>query len=94
MENNLHSLASPSTCSRVNQIALDELHPLQANQVLFTARDKVIDSAHCFAARQQRRRNRPPDKPRYSRYKVLCQISRFPILKCQPNKSDPNLEGY
>ena len=73
MKDNLNARAGFGADRRIGQIALDELHRFQADQIGALAGDEAIDAAHRFAALQQGRGNGAADEAGSSGDKILWQ---------------------
>ena len=75
MENHLHASTHRPANIQIRQVPLDKLHPFQADKVLALARSKVVHPAHIITTLQERRRDRPPNKPRRAGNQILRHLN-------------------
>ncbi len=58
---------------RIGEVALDELHCFEANQIGTLAGNEIVDATNCFTVHQEGCGNRTADKPGDAGYKIACQ---------------------
>jgi len=75
VEDDFNSFARTRAGRGIRKIALDELHCLEAREVVPLAGDETVDSANGFAAGEQSRGDGAPDKAASSSYQVFRQVT-------------------
>jgi hypothetical protein len=73
MEDDFNPGAGPGASGRIGQIALDELHRLQAGQIGAFAGDEIINAADRITPRQQRGSDGPANETGNSSNKITSQ---------------------
>ena len=73
MKDNLHPSTSLLSHREIRQIPFHKLHRLKAYKILPLTGSKVVHPTHRLTPLQQRRRNRPPNKPRRPSHQIPSQ---------------------
>jgi hypothetical protein len=90
MEDDLYALASLCAGSRIGQIALDEVHGFEADQIGAFPSKKVVDATNRFATRQESRGNGATNKAGCAGDEIFsqCLLQRYELRKNHFHKQE------